>query len=166
MFSHFLEFDGEGGGRQTHEVGCQQQQPKSNCMNFASHVKEKPAFSRKAIFLVSWLKAVEGESVHLTLILKYIRFKGLNLSEKRQNCLYTLIMQLFFLLYVDKLSTFQVTFAYLYQAVLNPFWTKCLSGCINVIVISFDLTKEYKFAWRKSISSTSENHFEAICSCM
>ena len=69
---HFLEFDGEVGGRQTHEVGCQQQQPKSNCMNFASHVKEKPAFSRKAICPVSWLRAVEGGSVHLKLILKHL----------------------------------------------------------------------------------------------
>ena len=72
MFSHFLEFDGEVGGRQTHEVGCQQHRPNSNCVNFASNNKIKPAFSRKAICPVSWLRAVEGESVHLRLTLKYL----------------------------------------------------------------------------------------------
>ena len=72
---HFLEFDGEAGGRQTHEVGCQQQKPNSNCLMFASHVKKVPAFSRKAIFLVSWLRAVEDGSVHLRLILKYLFVK-------------------------------------------------------------------------------------------
>ena len=75
MFSHFLKFDGEVGGRQTHEVGCQQQQPNSNCLMFASHVKKVPAFSRKAIFLVSWLRAVEDGSVHLRMILKYLFVK-------------------------------------------------------------------------------------------
>ena len=34
MFLHFLEFDGEVGGRQTHEVDCQQQQPNSNFVIF------------------------------------------------------------------------------------------------------------------------------------
>ena len=42
---------------------------------FASHVKKVPAFSRKAIFLVSWLRAVEGGSVHLRMNLKYLFVK-------------------------------------------------------------------------------------------
>ena len=74
-FSQFLEFDGEGGGRQTHEVGCQQQQPDSNCLMFASNNKIKPAFSHKAICLLSWLRAVEGGSVHLRMNLKYLFVK-------------------------------------------------------------------------------------------